>query len=73
MSPVFKKEDKTVVERRKSCQDKQGFAGVLLMDLSKAFDRGSEFSSYEIELRKTTSHFELLTPSRKTKSYTSSY
>ena len=63
VSPVFKKKDKTVVERRKSCQDKQGFAGALLMDLSKAFGRGSEFSSYQIELRKMTSHFELLTRS----------
>ena len=30
-------------------------------------------SSYETELRKMTSHFELLTQSRKIKSYTSSY
>ena len=30
-------------------------------------------SSYETELRKMTSHFELLTQSRKIKSFTSSY
>ena len=28
----------TLIERRKFCLDKQGFAGALLMDLSKAFD-----------------------------------
>ena len=27
-----------LIEKRKFCLDKQGFAGVLLMDLSKAFD-----------------------------------
>ena len=41
MSAVFKKKDKTAVERRKSCQDNQGFAGAFLMDLSKAFGRVS--------------------------------
>ena len=28
----------TLIERWKFCRDKQGFAGALLMDLSKAFD-----------------------------------
>ena len=37
------------------------------MQIKEGFDRGSKFLSYKTELCKMTSHFELLTQSRKTK------
>ena len=59
MSPVFKKEDKTVVERRKSCQDKQGFAGVLLMVYLKSLTevRNSRVMKSSYAKRRHTSSY----------------